>query len=185
MYQTIIAENKEAFENGIFSLKNELAKIRTGRANPAVLDGIFVEAYGSRMPIAQVATINIPEPRLITIQPWDKSLFSAIEAAIREANIGLNPANDGNVIRLGVPPLTEERRIQIVKTVNQKAEESRIRIRSIREDVWKRIQTAEENGDISEDDKFRGKEALQKLIDEYNEKIEAIRMKKEAEVMMV
>lgn len=185
MYQTIIAEHKSLFDNVLVFLKNELAKIRTGRANAAVLDAVFVNAYGSKMPISQLATVNVPEPRLITVQPWDKSMFSAIETAIREANIGLNPSNDGNVIRLSVPPLTEERRVQVVKMVNQKAEESRIRIRNAREDVWKMIQTAEESGEISEDDKFKGKDALQKMTDEYNRKIEDMRLQKETEVMTI
>jgi len=185
MYQALIADHKSLFDSVLLFLKNELTKIRTGRANAGVLDTVSVNAYGSKLPIPQLATVNVPEPRLITVQPWDKSMFSAIETAIREANIGLNPSNDGNVIRLSVPPLTEERRVQVVKMVNQKAEESRIRIRNAREDVWKMIQTAEESGEISEDDKFKGKDALQKMTDEYNRKIEDMRLQKETEVMTI
>lgn len=185
MFQQYIALEKKRFENTIVNFKKELAKIRTGRASSSLLDGIFVEVYGSKMPIEQLATIHIPEPRTITISPWDKGNAVQIEAAIRDSDLGLNPANDGQVIRLNLPSLTEERRGELVKMVGKRAEEARIAVRRIREDIWSAIQKAQEAGEFGEDEKFSGKEALQKVVDEYNEKIEEVRKKKEEEVRTV
>ena len=127
----------------------------------------------------------MPEPRQIVISPWDKGALTQIEAAIRESDLGLNPVNDGSVIRIMLPALTEERRRELVKTLNARAEEARISIRTTREDVWKEIQEAEKEGLIGEDDKFRGKDELQKVVDEYNAKLESVREKKEGEIMTV
>lgn len=185
MFSALLDGRKKQFEDALEHCKVELSKIRTGRANPTILDSIRVDAYGSKMPVTQVASVNVPEPRLIVIAPWDRSLIAAIETAIRQGDLGVNPTNDGVVIRLSIPALNEERRQQIVKTVNQRAEESRIRVRTVREDAWKAIQEAQEAGTISEDDKFSAKDALQKTVDEYNKKIEELRAKKETEVMTV
>jgi ribosome recycling factor len=185
MLNEILNSNKGELEKSLEHLKAELGKIRTGRANPAIVEDLLVDYYGTKTPMKQIASINIPEPRLIVIQPWDRGALVAIEAAIRESDLNLNPNNDGNLIRISVPMLTEDRRKEMVKILNQKAEESRISVRSIREDIWKKIQDAEKEGKISEDDKFRGKEKLQETIDEYNKKIEDIRAKKEAEIMTV
>jgi len=185
MYQSIIVQYQEKFIESIEHFKGELNKVRTGRANPSLLESIQVEAYGSMTPLNQVASVNVPEPRLIVVQPWDKGVMESIETAIRNSDLGLNPSNDGQVIRLNIPPLTQERREQLVKQINGKAEEARISVRNIREDIWQEIQDTEKKGDISEDDKFKAKEKLQEVIDNHNKTIEALREKKEGEVMTV
>ena len=185
MFQVFIDAEKDRFEKAIAQLRQELAKVRTGRASTSLLDGITVEAYGSRMPLDQLATVHVPEPRTITIAPWDKGMTSAIETAIRDSDLGLSPNVDGAVIRLNLPQLTEERRLELVKIVGKKIEEARIAIRRIREDVMDALQKAEKAGEISEDDKFSGKESLQKVVDGYNEMMEEIRKKKEEEVKTV
>lgn len=185
MYNDIIGKKKIDFENSIEHFKEELSKLRTGRANAGLVENLLVEYYGSRTPLKQIASINIPEPRTIAIQPWDKGAMLPIESAIRESDLGLNPNNDGIIIRINLPMLTEERRRDLVKVLNQKAEETRISIRAIREEVWKDIQKAEDDGGMSEDDKFKGKEKLQEVVDEFNKKIEEIRIKKETEIMTV
>ncbi len=181
----IIESKKPELENAITRFKEELAKLRTGRANPALVENILVECYGSKTLLKQLASISVPEARLITINPWDKSALSAIEAAISASDLGLNPNNDGQIIRLNLPPLNEERRQELVKILNQKAEEARISVRNIREEIWREIQNKEKSGEISEDDKFKGKDKLQEVIDEYNNKIEELRERKEKEIMTV
>jgi len=185
MIKEIIEERKSGFEEAIEHFKIEAGKISTGRANPSLVEGLMVDYYGNKTPLIQIASINVPEPRLIVIQPWSKDSLVAIESAIREANLGINPMNDGNLIRLNIPSLTEERRKEMVKFLHKKAEESRISVRTVREEIWKKIQQLEAEGDISEDDKFSGKDALQKVVDEYNKKIEEISERKEKEIMTV
>ncbi len=185
MYNEIINKRKDDLEKSIEHLKLEMGKIRTGRANPSMVEDLLVDYYGTKTPMKQIASINTPEPRLIVIQPWDKGALTAIEAAIRESDLNLNPNNDGILVRINIPMLTEERRKEMVKMLNQKAEEGRIAVRTIREEIWKEIQDAEKRGEISEDDKFRGKDKLQEIVDEYNKKIEEVRTKKEAEIMTV
>jgi ribosome recycling factor len=173
------------FEKVMEHFKIEIGKIRTGRANPSIVEDLMVDYYGVRTPLKQIASINTPEPRTITIQPWDRGALVSIESAIRESELNLNPNNDGILIRINIPQLTEERRREMVKILNQKAEECRIGIRGVREDTWKEIQDREKNGEISEDDKFKAKEDLQEVVDEYNKKVEEIREKKEKEMMTV
>lgn len=185
MEQKTIEENNKKLEEAVSHFKEEIGKIRTGRASTALVENIMVDYYGSKAPIKQVASINIPEPRLITIQPWDRDSLVNIEAAIRDSDLGLNPNNDGQIVRLNLPPLNEERRKDLVKVLNKITEESRITIRNIREETWKKIQKEEESGKISEDDKFKEKDKLQEKIDGYNKKIEEIRKKKEEEIMTV
>jgi ribosome recycling factor len=185
MDQKITEETGKNLEDAIIHFKEEIGKIRTGRASTALVENLMVDYYGSKAPVKQIASINVPEPRLITIQPWDRDSLVGIEAAIRESDLGLNPNNDGQIIRLNLPPLNEERRKDLVKVLNKVSEESRITIRNIREEVWKKIQKEEADGKISEDDKFREKSKLQEMIDEYNKKIEEIRKKKEEEIMTV
>lgn len=185
MFQSYIDAGKDRFEKSIALFRQELAHVRTGRASSSLLDGIVVDAYGSKMPIEQLATVHIPEPRTILISPWDKGVVAAIESAIRQSDLGLSPSVDGAAIRLNLPQLTEERRLELVKMVGKKAEEARIAVRRIREDILDTLQGAEKSGEISEDDKFAGKEALQKIVDTYNEQIEEIRKKKEEEVKTV
>lgn len=185
MFQVYIDAEKDRFEKAILQFRQELAKVRTGRASTSLLDGITVDAYGSKMPLDQLATLHIPEPRTITVSPWDKGMTGPIETALRESDLGLSPTVDGAVIRLNLPQLTEERRLELVKIVGKKTEETRIIIRRIREDIMDALQKAEKTGEISEDDKFSGKETLQKIVDGYNETVEDIRKKKEGEVKTV
>lgn len=185
MYQGLIENKKTEIENSIEHFKEELNQLRTGRASTALVENISVDYYGAKSPMKQVASITIPEPRTIVISPWDKSTLASIESAIRESQLNLNPNNDGNVIRVNIPQLTEDRRKELVKVLNQKAEEARIAIRKHREDVWEEIQEMEKSGKIGEDDKFSGKDKLQKVVDEYNSVIEDIRKKKEEEIMTV
>ncbi len=185
MYKKIIEDKKSDLEKAIEHFNVEIGKIRTGRANPAVVENILVDYYGSKTPLKQIASINAPEARLLVIQPWDKGALVYIESALRESNLGFNPNNDGQLIRINIPPLTEERRKEFVKLLSQRTEEAKISVRSIREEAWREIQDLEKDGKISEDDKFAGKDQLQKVIDEYNKKIEEIREKKEREIMTI
>ena len=185
MIKDLIEGARTQFDGAVEHFTEEAMKIRTGRANPALVEGLLVDYYGTKTPLKQIANINIPEARQILIQPWDKGSLAMIEAAIREYDLGLNPGNDGQNIRIILPQLTEERRKDFVKALNTRAEEGRIAIRNIREDVWKDIQDLEKDGTVGEDDKFRGKEDLQKVVDEYNQKLEAVRKKKEDDIMTV
>jgi len=180
--EKIKEETKTKMEKSINLLSQELAKLRTGRASPALLDGIKVEYYGSFLPLNQVASITIPEPRLIVIQPWDKQALSAIEKAINKAGIGLTPNNDGNVIRLPLPPLTTERREELVKLNQKLGEECKIAIRNIRRDANNEIKKQEKDKKISEDESFKLQETIQKMTDEYIKKVDEILKKKEKEI---
>lgn len=185
MIKQIITEKKDSLDQAVEHLKVELGKIRTGRANPGLVENLLVDYYGTKTPLKQIASITTPEARLLVIQPWDKGSLVNIEAAIRESGQGFNPSNDGQVIRVTIPQLTEERRKEFVKLLNQKAEEARIAIRNIREEVLKSIQNLEKEGKISEDDRFRGKDEIQKVVDEYNKIVEDIQESKEKEIMTV
>ena len=181
MYKEVIEKNKTSFEKAVSHFKEELGKVRTGRASSAIVENITVEYYGTHSPLKQIASISTPEPRTIIISPWDKGGLPVIEKAIRESNLGLSPMNDGQIIRINVPALTEERRREFVKMLNTMAESARVAIRKCREEVWDEIQKL----NIGEDDKFQGKEKLQKVVDEYNAVIEEIKKKKEVEIMQV
>lgn len=185
MYKKIIESSKDELEKSINYFKEEIAKIRTGHVNPSIIEDLLVDYYGTKTPLKQMANISVPEPMMLVIQPWSVDSLANIEAAIKMSDLNLTPNNDGEVLRINIPSLNEERRVELVKILNNKAEESRIAIRNIREDVWQEIQDAEKNGEIAEDDKFRGKEKLQKIIDEYNKKIEELRKKKEEDIMTI
>lgn len=185
MYQDLIEKKKGEMENSVEHFKEELNQLRTGRAQTALVENILVDYYGAKSPMKQVASITIPEPRTIVISPWDKGTLVNIEAAVRESQLNLNPMNDGNVVRINIPQLTEDRRKELVKVLNQKAEEGRIAIRKHREEVWEEIQEMEKSGKIGEDDKFSGKDKLQEVVDGYNGKIEDIRENKEREILTV
>lgn len=185
MVKELIDGKKGDFENAVTHFAEEAAKLRTGRANPALVEHIMVDYYGTKTPLMQIASISIPEARQILIQPWDKGAMQPIETAIRESDLGLNPGNDGQNIRVVLPALNEERRRDLVKTLGARAEDARIAIRTVREDIWKEIQDMEKEGVIGEDDKFQGKDTLQKVVDEYNAKIESLKEKKEEEIMTV
>jgi ribosome recycling factor len=185
MYNQLIDKERGEFEKSIEYFKDEIARIRTGRASSALVENLSVDYYGAKSPMKQVASISVPEPRQIVIAPWDKDNLISIEKSIRESDLNLNPINDGQVIRINIPQLNEERRKELVKLLNQKAEEGRVSVRKRREDIWDLIQDLTRDGKISEDDKFQGKEKLQKVVDEYNNKIEEIRKNKEDEIMTI
>lgn len=185
MYKDIIELHKEGMDNALERLEKETAKLRTGRANPSLVEDLEIESYGTNTPIKQVANISTPEARQLLVQPWDKANLEAVETVITEADLGANISNDGIAVRVVFPPMTEENRVDLVKVLNQKAEEARVGVRNTREDVWKEIQKSEKDGDITEDDKFAGKDVLQEVVDEYNKKIEGMRQKKEQEIMTV
>lgn len=185
MYKEIIDKKKPELEKSIEHFVEELGQLRTGRASVSMLDSLMVDYYGTKSPLKQVASISVPEPRTIMIAPWDKDSLVGIEKSIRDSQLNLNPNNDGQVIRINIPALNEERRKDLVKILNQKAEDARIAIRKQREDAWDEIQKAEEKGLMGEDDKFAGKDKLQEMVDEYNKKVEDIRVKKEEEIITV
>ncbi len=185
MSHPLIDAKQADFEKAIAHFESELQKLRTGRAHPGLVEGLLVDYYNTATPLRQIASVTVPEPRQILISPWDKGALTQIEAAVRESDLGLNPVNDGVGIRVTLPALTEERRKELVKVLNSKAEESRIAIRSIREEIWKDIQEEEKSGAMGEDDKFRAKDDLQKVVDGHNAALEALREKKEQEIMTV
>jgi len=173
---------RELMHKAIESTKREFGTIRSNKASPSLLDLVRVEAYGNPMPLNQVAMVAAPEPRLITVQPFDKSLTQAIEKAIREADLGLNPATQGNLIRVPLPALSQERRKELVKVVHKLAEEGRIAVRHARTDAISRIKKLEH---VSDDDKTRGEKEIQKLTDDHIKQIDGLIHAKEAEIMEV
>ena len=180
-----VKDVKDKMEASIVALKRELVKIRTGRASLALLEGIKVNAYGSTMPIEQVGTMTIPENNMIAIKPWDPQVLSMIEKAILASDLGLTPANDGHVIRLTIPPLTGERRTELVKQVKKIGEEYKVAVRNVRRDSNEALKKLKKDKEISEDDMFRLQEETQKATDSYITKIDAIVEGKEKEVMEV
>ncbi len=172
-------------EKSIDSTRHRFASVRTGRASPSLLDRINVDYYGAQTPLRQLATIHAPEPRLLTVEPFDKNSIRAIERAIMESDVGLTPSNDGNRIRLGVPELTEERRKDLVKVVRNLAEEGRIAIRNIRRDTMHDLRELKDAGEAGSDDERRAEEALQKLTDEKIGELDGLLKTKEAEILEV
>jgi len=185
MTEDILGECEGKMSKAVDSVGRELGGIRTGRASAALLDGIRVSAYGSMVPVKQVANVGVPDPKLIVVHPWDRSLLGEVEKAILKSDLGLTPASDGNVIRLHVPPLTEERRKELVKLVKKLAEEGRVAIRNVRREANERLKVAEKNGDISEDEARRAQKRTQELTDNYSKKVDEILEKKEEEIMTV
>ncbi len=178
-------DSKERMSKSVDAFTHELGKIRTGRATPALLDSIKVDYYGQRVALNQAATVTVPEPRMIMVQPWEKNMLAEIEREIQKADLGLNPGNDGHVIRVPIPQLSEERRKELVKLVHKFAEEARIAIRNIRRDANDHLKKMEKNHDISEDELSIELDEIQKLTDDYIKQIDEIMSKKEAEVMEV
>jgi ribosome recycling factor len=172
-------------QGALDSVRREFSTIRTGRANPAILDRVEVEAYGSRMPLRSVANIGVPEPRLLTVTPFDPGTLRAIERAIDRADIGLNPQNDGKIIRLPIPELTEERRKQFIRMVRSYAEEGRVSVRNVRRDEMRDLQELKKMGEISEDDERRAEAELQQLTNEYIKRMDSALIDKEAELLEV
>lgn len=181
----VLAQAEERMKKAVEGTRHELATIRTGKASPALLDTVKVEAYGSVMPIQQVGSVSAPEPRLIVVQPFDRSLVKAISRAIQTSELGLNPTDDGAVVRVPIPALTEERRKDMVKLVSKLAEEGRVHIRQVRHDVQHDIKGQEKSHDLSQDEAHRIGTELQKLTDRYVGLIDELLKKKTAEVMEV
>jgi ribosome recycling factor len=180
-----VEDAKRRMEEALDAIRREFGSVRTGKATPALLDTVRVDAYGSKMPVNQLATINTPEPSLIVVQPFDKSLVPEIERAIMAADLGLNPANDGNVIRVPIPPLNEERRREYVKVLHKMAEEGRVSIRHARRTVRDEIHALVKSHDVGEDEGKRREEALEKLTHEFTDKIEELLKHKEQEIMAI
>jgi ribosome recycling factor len=185
MLDEVYDSMKEAVEKAHQALGRDLAKLRTGRANLAILDGIRADYYGQPTPLNQMASISVPEPRLIVIRPWDKAALQAAEKAILTSDIGLTPNSDGEFIRLPIPPLTEERRKELVKVARKHAEECKIAIRHARRDANEMLETFKDDGDIPEDDAIRGKKHVQELTDEAIKKVDEIVARKEEDIMEV
>ncbi|MBK6920884.1 MAG: ribosome recycling factor [Deltaproteobacteria bacterium] len=174
---------KDGMEKAIERLRRELSRVRAGRANPALLDEIKVDSYGSLMPLKQVATVSVADARLLVVKPYDRSTIAAIEKAINNSQLGLNPNNDGVVVRVPIPPLTEERRKQLVKTVKDAGEDAKIAIRQVRRETNDFLKAAEKDGTMSEDDLKRGLEQIQKLTDAEIKSVDDTVAKKEAEIL--
>lgn len=183
MKDEVLQTMKSKMEKAIQAYQKELNRLRTGRATPALLEGIRVDYYGTPTPIQQTASVTIPESRLITIQPWDKTLIEPIEKAIQKANLGLSPTNDGKVIRIAIPPLTEERRKELVKIVRKMAEECKITVRNIRREGNESLKKLEREKKLSEDDLHRASEEVQKITDAHIEQIDRILEAKQKEIM--
>ena len=181
----VLKELEVRMQAAIDALTREYAGVRTGRANAALLDGVRVEAYGSLTPINQLASVSVPDPRTIVIQPWDASQMKEIEKGIAKSDLGLTPTNDGKVIRLTLPTLTEERRKQLAKTVAKFAEEARVAIRNARREANDRLKALAKDKKVSEDEERRGHEQIQKATDRFVAKVEELAKKKEHEVMTV
>jgi ribosome recycling factor len=180
-----IADGEERMSKAIEALRRELATVRTGRANPALVEHIRVDYYGTPTPLQQLASVTVPEARLLTIQPWDKTSLGAIEKAIQKSDLGLNPNNDGSVIRLVIPQLTEDRRKDLVKVVHKKVEEGRVAIRNIRRDAHEMLRDFRKEKDISEDQEFNAQEDLQKVTDRFIADADKIGQEKEQELLEV
>ena len=185
MVKEIIANNEERLEKSIAALKREFGSLRAGRATPSLLDKVMVDYYGTPTPVNQVAKVSVPEPRMILITPWEKSLMHDIEKAIMKSDLGLSPNSDGTAIRLSIPQLTQERRQELVKTVGKKAEEAKVAIRNIRRDGNDAIKKLEKAKEITEDDSKKGQESVQKLVDKYIKPVDTLREAKEKEIMEV
>lgn len=181
-YKDIINKIRPELDKVIAFLDRELAKIRAGRASPSLVEDVIVECFGQKFALRQLAAISVPEPKQILIQPWDKSYTEGVISALEKTGIGANPILDKDVIRIKLPPLNEEYRKELLHLLSQKQEDARKTIRRWREEAWAEIQEGQRVGKIREDDKFRGKDELQKLVDEYNEKIESLGEKKKQEV---
>ncbi len=183
MIEEVYQEVESNMRSAIDSLKNEYASVRTGRATTALLDGVMVDYFGTQTQLKQLASLSVPESRLIVIQPWDKSVVAEVEKSIQRSNLGLNPVSDGKVIRVPIPPLTEERRKDLVKVVKKSAEDRRVSIRNARREGNELLKGLEKEKEISEDDNRRAQEHIQKMTDKYTTELDAVTAQKEKEVM--
>jgi ribosome recycling factor len=181
----VLAELRKEMDGTLVAMRREMARTRTGRASTALLEGITVEYYGAKTPLNQVATLNAPEPRLLVVQPFDRSVINDIERAILQSDLGLVPQNDGKIIRVPIPELTEERRRDLVKHVRKVAEEYRVSVRSHRRDANELLKELEKDGELTQDELHRGQEKTQELTKDYTERLEKILKAKEDEIMEV
>ena len=185
MIDELLQDARERMDKSVASIRQEFGTVRTGRASPALLDRVMVDYYGTPTPLKQLATISAPEPRLLTVQPYDKSSIKAIEKALLESDVGLTPNSDGQVIRLAIPELTEERRKQLVKVVHGIAEEGRVAVRNIRRDVMHDLRELKSEGEVGSDDEHRAEGELQRLTDAKVGELDALMHNKEAEILEV
>jgi ribosome recycling factor len=183
MIESIYEETRERMGKSVNALKGEFKRVRTGRASLALLDGIRVDYYGTLTPLNQMASLAVPESRLITIQPWDVSVIKEIEKAILKSDLGLTPSSDGKIVRIAIPPLTEDRRKELVKIANKMSEEYKVAVRNIRRDSNELIKGLKKDGDISEDEAFKAQEQVQKITDEYIRRIDDVYQEKEKEIL--
>ena len=183
MIDDIYQDTRESMSKSIEALNRELKRVRTGRASLSILDGIKVDYYGTLTPLNQMATLAVPESRLITIQPWDVSVIQDIEKAILKSDLGLTPANDGKILRISIPPLTEERRKELVRTVHKMCEEHKVSVRNVRRDSNELLKSLKKDGDISEDEAFKAQDEVQKITDEHIKLIDECYTKKEKEIL--
>jgi ribosome recycling factor len=181
----LLADARERMSKSVESTTQQFGSVRTGRAQPQLLDRVMVDYYGAQTPLKQLASISAPEARLITVTPYDKSAMKAIEKSVRDSDLGLNPSNDGNVMRLSVPELTEERRKDLVKVTRGIAEEGRIGIRNVRRDIMHDLRELKSEGEVGADDEHRAEQELQKLTDERIAELDAVLKAKEAEILEV
>jgi ribosome recycling factor len=185
MKEAVFQKFKEEMEKTIGALSKSFSRVRTGRASISLLDGIKVDYYGTATPITQVANVSVPESRLILIVPWDVSVIGAIEKAIQKSDLGLTPSNDGKVVRLSIPQLTEERRKEIAKNVKKMAEEGKVKLRNARRDANEELKALKKDNKISEDELFKAQDEVQKLTDQYIEKTDKVLAAKEKEIMEI
>lgn len=185
MINDIVSDSEDGMKKAVDSFKRELQKIRTGRANTAMLDGIKVDYYGTPTPVNQVATVQVVDARLITVKPWEKAMLPVIDKAIRASDLGINPVSDSDLVRLPIPPLTQERRRELAKVVNKQTEEARVAVRSARRDAMDMIKDAEKDKQITEDQRKDGEKKVQDLTDKYIGSIDDIAKAKEKEIMEI
>ncbi len=185
MSDAIFRDCEGKMNNAIEAVKREFSKLRAGKATPALLEDIRVEAYGSQTPLNQVGTVGAPEPRLLVVQPWDKSLIGAIERSIQSSDLGLNPSNDGQVIRVPIPALTEDRRKELVKVAKGIAEDGRIQVRNARRDGNDALKKAHKSGDVTEDEEKRGHDRVQEMTDKHVKQIDSLLDSKEKEILEI
>ena len=183
--EALFAKTKEKMEKCLDALDRDYKAIRAGRANPAILDKIMVDYYGTATPINQMAAISVPEPRMLMIQPWDVSTLKEIEKAINTSDLGINPSNDGKVIRLSFPPLTEDRRKELVKDISKRGEEAKVAIRNVRRDAMDDLKKLKKDNEITEDDQKNGEKKLQDITDSYVKQAEEMEKKKEQEILSI
>jgi ribosome recycling factor len=183
--EAFLSELKSKAEKSLEALRKEMGRVRTGRASLAILDGVRVNYYGAPTPLAQVASLSVPDARTILIQPWDSKVLGEIEKAIQKSDLGLTPLNDAKVVRINIPPLTEERRKELVKVIKRMEEECKVALRNLRREANEQLKTAKKDKQISEDDQFKSQDEVQKLIDKLIQKAEEIVKAKEKEVLEI